>query len=300
MKEPSPPPSPVAPDRARTLADPATLREFARHLREGLYITDAEGRFLDASSTFLSMLGLGSVDELRTRTFDELVVDPAPRRDELALLDRPGLVREFELQLRHLDGRICTVLDTVYLREGAEAGQRVYHGVVLDVTKRVELEAQLRELSMRDPLTGCYNRRYLSALEEQLTRDDVASWGCIFVDLDHFKQYNDRWGHQRGDEVLQRMTRFLIRQVRADEAVVRLGGDEFLIVLVGADEPQTESVARRLQLAALRTAPAPFSLGWASRQPGESFEKTVNRADRELLAVRVVERGMERDRRGEE
>ena len=57
---------------------------------------------------------------------------------------------------------------------------------------------------------------------------------------------------------------------------------------------------RRLQLAALRTAPAPFSLGWASREGDESLEKTVNRADQELLTVRVVERGPAGDRRGEE
>ncbi|HEX5580341.1 MAG TPA: sensor domain-containing diguanylate cyclase [Gemmatimonadaceae bacterium] len=294
---------PATPARAphsrasRSLADPETLRELTANLREGLYIATEDGRYLDANPAFLAMLGLGSVDELATYVADELVTDPARRRQELALLDREGAVREFEIEYRRPDGERCVALDTVHLRLDPETGERLYLGIAVDVTKRVELEHQLRELSMRDPLTGCFNRRHLAELERRLSADGDASWGCIFIDLDHFKQFNDRHGHQKGDDVLVKMSRFLIRQVRAEEAVVRLGGDEFLVVLEGADERRTESVARRLQLAALRTAPAAFSLGWATRLPGEPLEKTVNRADQQLLAVRVVERAPDIERR---
>ena len=281
----------------RSLTDPDTLRELVAHLREGLYVAGEDGRFLDANPAFLAMLGLGSVDELSTYVADELVMDPARRRRELSLLDRDGAVREFEIEYRRPDGERCVALDTVHLRLDPETGARVYLGIAVDVTKRVQLEHQLRELSLRDPLTGCFNRRHLAEVEQRLAVDGDASWGCFFIDIDHFKQFNDRYGHQAGDEVLVKMSRFLIRQVRAEEAVVRIGGDEFLVVLEGADERRTESVARRLQLAALRTAPAAFSLGWATRAPGEPLEKTVNRADQQLLAVRVVERAPEMDRR---
>ena len=281
----------------RPLADPETLRELVANLREGLYVATDDGRFLDANPAFLSMLGLGSVDELATYVADELVADPHRRRQELALLDREGAVREFEIEYRRPDGERCVALDTVHLRVDPATGQRLYLGIAVDITKRVELEHQLRELIIRDPLTGCYNRRHLADIERRLAADPDATWGCIFIDIDHFKLFNDRYGHQQGDEVLMKMSRFLIRQVRAEEAVVRLGGDEFLVVLEGADERRTESVARRLQLAALRTAPAAFSLGWATRTGGESLEKTVNRADQQLLGVRVVERAPEMDRR---
>jgi diguanylate cyclase (GGDEF)-like protein len=126
------------------------------------------------------------------------------------------------------------------------------------------------------------------------------SWGCIFMDIDHFKQYNDENGHQMGDHTLIRMSRFLMRQVRAEEAVVRVGGDEFLIVLEGAEEAHVEMVARRLQLAALRTAPVPFSLGWATRRGEENFQQTVHRADQNLMAVRVIERAPGRHAPGTE
>jgi len=85
-----------------------------------------------------------------------------------------------------------------------------------------------------------------------------------------------------------------MRQVRAEEPVIRLGGDEFLLVLNPADEDAVEMVARRLQLAAIRTAPVPFSLGWSARRPGESVQETVNRADQRLLSVRVMERSVKR------
>jgi diguanylate cyclase (GGDEF)-like protein len=93
-----------------------------------------------------------------------------------------------------------------------------------------------------------------------------------------------------GDNTLIRMSRFLMRQVRAEEPVVRVGGDEFVIVLRGARQQQVENVAERMRIAALRTAPVQFSLGWAVREPGESLMSTMNRADQNLLNVRVIER----------
>jgi len=90
--------------------------------------------------------------------------------------------------------------------------------------------------------------------------------------------------------VLVKMARFLMRHVRAEEAVVRVGGDEFLVVLCDSDLDQTDHVAARLRAAAPTSAPGAFSMGWAARKNEESFEETMTRADRRLLAVRVDER----------
>jgi diguanylate cyclase (GGDEF)-like protein len=81
-----------------------------------------------------------------------------------------------------------------------------------------------------------------------------------------------------------------MRHVRAEEAVVRVGGDEFLVILCDSDEDQTNHVAARLRAAAATSAPVPFSMGWAARKNGESFEATMVRADQRLLEVRVDER----------
>jgi diguanylate cyclase (GGDEF)-like protein/PAS domain S-box-containing protein len=274
----------------RTLNDPEILREFVRNLREGIYISSTDGRILDANPAFLEMVGVGSLDELANVRAQELVADPDQRRRELELLERDGTVREFELLIRRVDGEMRTVLDTTYAFSDPVTGERRYHGILVDITGRKKLESQLIELSIRDPLTGCYNRRYLGEAQKRMQGRPDDHWGCIFIDIDHFKQYNDRYGHQAGDDVLVKMSRFLMRQVRAEEAVIRIGGDEFIILMQGDAGTHTESVARRLQVAALRTAPVPFSLGWAVREPGETLEKMLGRADANLLEVRVIER----------
>jgi len=278
-----------------SLSNADSLRTLVRNLREGIYITNDRGEILDANPAFLEMLGVSQLDDLTSYGLSDMVVDPARRMLELELLDRDGAVREFELQILRPDGATRTVLDTTYTCRDPGTDEVFYHGIFVDISSRKEQEDVLREQSIRDPLTGCYNRRYLTDIDRRLTGPE-AGWSCIFIDIDHFKQYNDMHGHQMGDHTLIRMSRFLMRQVRAEEAVVRIGGDEFLIVLEGAAEAQAEMVARRLQQAALRTAPVPFSLGWASKKPGESFQQTMHRADQNLLAVRVIERTAERGR----
>jgi diguanylate cyclase (GGDEF)-like protein len=164
------------------------------------------------------------------------------------------------------------------------------HGILVDITARKTLEARLLEMSTHDELTGALNRRHLIEVEKRLAEDPDAAFGCIFVDIDHFKLYNDQFGHQAGDQVLVRMARFLMRHIRAEEAVVRVGGDEFVVLLEGADATGTLFVAERLRSEALKTAPVPFSLGWATRERGESLPRMLDRADQGLLAVRVEKR----------
>jgi diguanylate cyclase (GGDEF)-like protein/PAS domain S-box-containing protein len=280
------------PDRrsVRTLDDPETLRLLIRRIGEGIYITDNEGRFLDANPAFLDIFGVASLAELQAYTVPQLLADPAQRKAELVILEADGSVREFELEIVRPDGQRRTVLDTTYQVRDPDSGEVHYHGVLIDITRRKELEEALREQLTRDALTGCYNRRFLFDLESDLRIGGEDRWGCIFIDIDHFKVYNDRHGHASGDHVLQRMARFLMREVRSDEPVIRLGGDEFLIVLTGENSSRTSLVAERLRQAAARSAPVAFSLGWAKREGNESFEETIARADHVLINVRVLTR----------
>jgi len=279
----------MSPRRFRSLQDPDALRSLVANLREAIYITDMRGNVLDANPAFFQLLGVRGLEDLQAYGANEMVVDPSRRLAEMDMVERDGFVRDFELQLLRPDGMMLTVLDTMYAVREAETGETIYHGILVDITQRKQLEEELRQQSVRDPLTGCYNRRHLADLDAVLSPGDE-SWGCLFIDIDHFKQYNDEYGHQMGDNTLIRMSRFLMRQVRAEEPVVRVGGDEFVIVLRGARQAQVEMVAERMRVAALRTAPVPFSLGWAVRQPSESLTSTVNRADQNLLAVRVIQR----------
>jgi diguanylate cyclase (GGDEF)-like protein/PAS domain S-box-containing protein len=273
-----------------SLADPESLREFARNLGEGIYITTPDGRILDANPAFLEMFGVRSLDDFAGMSAYDLFVDPSKRELEMQLLERDGRVRDFEFQIRRPDGELRWALDTTYLVADPATGERFCHGVLVDITARKRLEGELIEMSTHDALTGCLNRRYIDQIDEDFRRDPVSRWGCIFVDIDHFKRYNDDHGHQAGDHILVRMARFLMRHVRAEESVVRVGGDEFVIILIGADIVRTKRVAERLKNSALKSAPVPFSLGWAAREAGESLVRLLDRADRGLLNVRVEQR----------
>jgi len=273
----------------RSLKDAVTLAELVQNLGEGIYITTSGGEILDANPAFMEIVGVSSLDELKKLHVQDLV-DAGDRERVIALVDQLGSIRNVELKLTRVDGQVRTVLDTGYVCRDPHNGEKLYHGILVDITARKELETQLLEMSVRDPLTGCYNRRHLSVAERQCEENLGGEWGCIYIDLDQFKLYNDQHGHIEGDTVLVKMSRFLMRHVRAEEPVIRIGGDEFLIVLCGANAAASERVANRLRDAAPSAAPVAFSLGYAWRKNGESFEATMHRADQRLLSVRVEER----------
>jgi diguanylate cyclase (GGDEF)-like protein/PAS domain S-box-containing protein len=272
----------------RSLSDPKTLADFAQNLQEGIYITSEAGEILDANPAFLEIFGMSSLEDMKRYRVNDFVDDDIRKR-EIALMEREGSLRNRELEIKRLDGSVRTVLDTWYSVKDVDTDETLFHGILVDITGRKDLETKLREQSVRDPLTGCYNRRQLLDFYKQnRSLDEI--WGCIYADIDHFKHYNDVYGHAAGDSVLLKMSRFLMRHVRAEEAVIRMGGDEFLVVLGNATLENTERVARRIEAAAVDTAPVSFSLGWAAREDDEGFEDTVNRADRALIEVRVVKR----------
>lgn len=163
-----------------------------------------------------------------------------------------------------------------------EADEPYVLGHAQDVTERFRQERKLREWSIHDPLTGCYNRRYLADLTAA-PHDE--RWGCIVFDLDHFKHVNDTYGHQRGDEVLMTMAKFLRDHVRPQDAVIRLGGDEFLVLLRNAESSLTDSIVARLD-ADRSTAPIGFTMGSVTVEPGASLESGLAEADRRLYKAR--------------
>lgn len=114
--------------------------------------------------------------------------------------------------------------------------QRLADQVTLALAN-VKLRQSLREQSIRDLLTGLYNRRYL---EESLEREVARTWrdkkplAVIMLDVDHFKRFNDQYGHEGGDAVLQALGRMLRETARASDIVARYGGEEFTVLLHNA------------------------------------------------------------------
>ncbi len=272
-----------------SLKDPLTMSQFLRDLQEGVYITSADGRIVDGNRSFVRMFGTRSLVELQRYRTSQLVVDKKRLEEEQVILSKKGSVREFELDIRRVGGEVRTVLDTGYQVTDPDTGEVLYHGILVDITDRKRLQEELEQAAVRDPLTGCYNRRYLSGIERELGTDS-RRWGAVVVDIDHFKDYNDRYGHHVGDRVLSRVARFLLGEVRADDAVVRIGGDEFLVLLTETPPERTEEVAKRLRWISAEALPVSLSVGWAMRRRRERLAVTIRRADQQLIRRRLRER----------
>ena len=282
---------PGRPGPLRSLRDPATLLGFVEKLREGIYISNAAGEILDANPALLEIAGVSSLDELRAVGSRGLYARPEDRERELELLAASGAVREFEIEIRRPDGEVRTLLDSCYRVEDPATGETLFHGILVDITPRKELERRLRELAGRDALTGCHNRHFLGELAPRLEQRDEP-WAVLILDVDRFKEYNDRWGHAVGDAVLRWVARFLLQQVRVEDFVVRLGGDEFAVLLTGGSAGAAEALAGRLSAAAEEAGlPVALSAGWASREAAETLEESLRRADLRLLERRGRERG---------
>ncbi len=158
-----------------------------------------------------------------------------------------------------------------------------------------EANDELAQLSERDELTGLGNRRMLLA---KLKLQDIevrrqpnpTVLSLAMLDLDHFKQINDNYGHQAGDSVLVEVSKIIQMQLRATDIVGRWGGEEFMVVLVGSDIHESNVVIERV-LQAIATAPIAHnhltihvkaSAGIAQRKENEGFDELIRRADQGL------------------
>ena len=112
--------------------------------------------------------------------------------------------------------------------------------------RNARLRGSLQALATLDPLTGLYNRR---ALEERMQQHGTGHFACLLFDIDHFKSINDRFGHARGDHVLQGVARLLRHEVRGDDIVCRWGGEEMLVVLRHCDRDKALMRAEALRCA---------------------------------------------------
>ncbi len=122
-------------------------------------------------------------------------------------------------------------------------------GHLNEEVQRIRLEQELRRQAIRDPLTGLYNRRYFNeTLKKEVEKAERHSRPVAFlmVDIDQFKEINDRYSHQTGDEVLKEIAKVLRNNVRGADTVVRYGGDEFLIMMPDTDG-ESELVVSRLK-----------------------------------------------------
>ncbi len=156
---------------------------------------------------------------------------------------------------------------------------------------------QIKEMAVRDELTGVFNRRHLmDVLAQEKARSDRKNYtfSVCFVDLDFFKKVNDRFGHSAGDDVLRNFAKIAQDVVREVDCVARIGGEEFVLVLAGTADVDSISCAERLAegLKTMKVAHAEphyritASVGITEYHEGEDIRQTLERADKALYEAK--------------
>ncbi len=278
------------------------LENVLDSMTDGVYLVDKERRIIWANEAFELMIGCPR-QELLGMSIATFI---APEYQALALEMRrrkergEAQVTRYEMELVARDGRRFPVeIHSALLHGGEMEGIAV--AIVRDMTERKRWEAQLAYMADHDPLTGLFNRRrLLEELEREIDR--VARYGgqaaFLWLDLDDFKDINDTYGHTVGDLVLQETARVLRQSVRRTDVAGRLGGDEFGILLLNADEKMAREVAHRL-LAQLRSVTIPgmgnlrisASIGIAMVEgDGLSAQDVLVRADRAMYRAKRSDR----------
>jgi diguanylate cyclase (GGDEF)-like protein/PAS domain S-box-containing protein len=272
---------------------------------DGMMLTVPDGRILAANPAACRMLLFDEEEIIRLGR--QGLADPNDDRWEAAVATRArhGRTRA-ELSFRRGDGTTCIVDLTSNVFTNFDGEQRTCI-VFRDVTDRVgllehqaRLVEELRGLSLVDELTGIRNRRGLTSGAEVLlavadrTRKKVQ---VLFIDVDNLKEINDIHGHRRGDEALQSVARALQRSVRASDLVARIGGDEFVGLILDADDVSGEILIQRIVSELSHDAvpgmkPVSVSIGRASREPGSrrSMDDLMAEADQLMYASRLARR----------
>lgn len=165
------------------------------------------------------------------------------------------------------------------------------------------IEEYTHNLSIRDPLTGLFNRRYQekSLIRHlQVAKQHQQPLCLIMVDIDYFKRFNDKWGHHAGDRVLRGVSQFLLHNIRPSDVACRYGGEELLLILPGTPLSEAERLAERLRIGVKQLSlhhPQQFldvitiSLGVSCfPEHGECCEDIIYAADAALYEAKALGR----------
>lgn len=260
----------------------------------GMVHVDISGRFLRVNDRFCTVTGR-SAEELCACSFQDITHpdDLAIDLEQLAALTA-GEIDHYQLEKRYLlpdGGAIWTYL-TVSMVTLEDGTPDFYLAVVEDISQRKEAE----NLALRDALTGLPNRRAMLqrlATEMGSLPEAPRSLAVAYLDLDHFKQVNDRLGHAVGDECLIEVAKGIQGAIRAGDTLYRIAGDEFVLLLPGAGMEDVDGILRRLNDAiAARIAHADWRVGVSSGavvlMPGTlaSVEEVINAADRMMYEIK--------------
>ncbi|MFB2844358.1 diguanylate cyclase [Aeromonas jandaei] len=267
-----------------------------------IYMKDSQHRFLYVNQKVSELLGIPA-EQIINRRDDEVI--PAASACQLWRLDNrvfeTGELQAGEETLTDIEGNqhyYWSVKVPFLLGDGTPT----LIGISSDITELHQLKEQLHQQSVRDGLTGLYNRRFFFEMcEKNLSmnmRHHLTSV-LMVLDVDQFKCINDRYGHPLGDRALVHLGRVMQSVLRSEDVLARIGGDEFAILLPNTTLSAAASLAERLRLQVMQN---PLSLpdgdeliitisaGLVENGEGELMESLYARADQMLYQAKQTGR----------
>ncbi len=230
-------------------------------------------------------------DEVIGQRAPDFWVDPSDRKRLLDRVREEGHVTGVEAELRTTSHRQFPAL--LSAQQLTFEGEPALLVAAIDITHQKAVESRLREMAMKDPLTDCLNRRqFFETAASEIERADRYHHqvAVAMVDADRFKDINDHFGHETGDQVLRSLADLCRATLRKTDALGRLGGEEFAILFVETGLPEVEAVTKRVVAAVANLVierggarvPVAISAGVAERTEGEGLESLLRRADAAL------------------
>ena len=278
-------------------------RSIFEEAKDLLFIADLSERILETSPSSQDSLGYTPA-EMKGMRMSDLVVHEDDRAKVEAMLRDQSLVRDYELELSRKDGSRIQALITMTLRRDEQDQVSEIQGRVHNISARKQAEAErlrameFERLAITDPLTNVYNRRIFDEIahkEWERAKRSHSPLSVAMIDIDHFKQLNDTYGHLVGDQALIGLARLCMLNLRNMDIFARYGGEEFIVLMPDADEAAATQSLERLRRIVQSTAVVtvderPISItisaGLATRIEAESidFRQLLRYADQALYA----------------
>lgn len=281
----------------------AMLDAIIEATADGMVVYSLEGHIAKLNSTYCDMIDLDKYDAYSVSVDDHISRLYQLCTNAKAFFSR--IEKQLHSQktdrgfiLKFKDDRYFQITHSPYLINGHLIGRVIaFHDVTLQ--KRTELslierEALYKDLSIRDNLTGIFNRRkLLMTLKACFSSPKFSetTTSLIFFDLDHFKSINDHYGHAVGDIVLKRVSESISACLRKKDVFGRWGGDEFMIILPDTDKTKAEKIMRRV-LSRLSTLNLPIndsvtcSYGISSTKEENCPEALIHQADMAMYHIK--------------
>ena len=237
--------------------DDTFYKTLLDNLYDGVYFVDQDRRITFWNKGAERITGFRASDVVGKHCSDNILVHVDREGNNLCLGVCPmgdtikdGETRSSDVYLQHKDGhRVHVAVRVAPIRDDGQivGGVEVFTANT-PAAEALERFAELERLAFLDPLTGLANRRYaeitLNARLEELQRYGW-QFGVIFIDIDHFKDVNDRHGHEAGDEVLKMVAKTLQNSVRTFDVVSRWGGEEYVAVIAHVEGDELTATANR-------------------------------------------------------